>query len=454
MRKQRHGALFAPVKPALAAIDMSVADKPALQRQTTWASFRVRILRDSLFAADLSRRYAFAAGGANSLTGRIAVAGLALSVAVLIAVLSVINGFEREFRERVFGVLPHAGLHGWAPFVGDEAEAASLAALPTIVGAAPFAQGAALAVGGEAVQGVLLTGIEPQSYGRVSALQRHLAGGDLSRLRPSGFGVVLGARLAARLGVARGDEVLLMLPLGSLTPAGLVPRQKRFQVIDLLHSGSELDGRAAFVHLADAQRLFRLGDKVHGYQLKVADLDAAERAAAAALALLGDDRFYARTWRSTHGNLHQAIGAQKASMFVLLAFLVGVAAFNLVSTLVMAVERRSADIAILKTLGASTGALVGGFTLLGALIGGLGVLLGALGGCALAGLLPAAFAWVNDGLALDLMNQYFIDYLPVDIWPQDVLSVAAVSFGLCLICALYPAWRAARLLPSRALAYE
>ena len=446
--------MFAPVKPALAAGGMAVGDKPALERKPAWANLQARILRDSWFAADLSRRYAFAAGGANSLIGRIAVAGLALSVAVLIAVLSIINGFEREFRERVFGVLPHAGLHGRAPFVGDEAEAAALAALPSIVGAAPFAQGAALAVSGEGIQGVLLTGVEPSSHQRVSALQQHLVGGDLARLQPGEFSVVLGARLAARLGVGQGDGVLLMLPLGSLTPAGLVPRQKRFKVVDLLRSGSELDGRAVFVHLADAQRLFRLGAKVHGYQLKVADLDAAQQAADEALALLGDERFYARTWMGTHGNLHQAIGSQKASMFVLLAFLVGVAAFNLVSTLVMAVERRGPDIAILKTLGASTGALVGGFTLLGALIGGLGVLLGVLGGCALAGLLPAAFAWVNDGLALDLMNQYFIDYLPVDVWPQDVFSVAAVSFGLCLVCALYPAWRAARLLPSRALAHE
>lgn len=433
---------------------MRADNGPTCARKPRLGGLAGRVLRDARFAADLGRHYAFAARGAASLVRRIAVAGLALSVAVLIIVLSVVNGFEREFRERVFGVLPHAALYGRAPFVGGPAEAAALSALPLIAGAAPFAQGAALAVSGNRIQGLLLTGVEPGAQRRVSALEAHLEGGGLERLRPGEFGVVLGARLAESLGVAAGDSILLMLPLGSLTPAGLLPRQKRFRVVDLLRSGAELDGRAAFVHLADAQRLFRLGANVHGYQLKVADLDAAERAAEQGLALLGRDRFFARTWRSTHGNLRQAIGSQKASMFVLLAFLVGVAAFNLASTLVMAVEQRGADIAILKTLGASTGALVGGFVLLGAMIGGLGVLLGVLGGSALASLLPAFFAWVNDGLALDLMNQYFIDYLPVDIWPQDVFSVGALSLGLCLGCALYPAWRAARLPPSRALAHE
>ncbi len=405
-------------------------------------------------AVELGTRYAFSGGSATSLIGRIAVAGLALSVAVLVIVLSVINGFERELRERVFGVLPHASLYAHSPFVADAGELAELSAMPSILGAAAFVQGAGLAVSGARIRGVLLTGVAPESHRRVSAMQPHLEGGGLADLRPRAFGVVLGARLAAQLEVAVGDDVTLMLPMGALSLAGLLPRQKRFRVVALLRSGSELDGRAAFLHLQDAQRLFRLGAKVHGYQLKLADLDAAGRVASAALDRLGAGRFRANTWRSTHGALHQAIGAQKASMFVLLAFLVAVAAFNLVSALVMTVERRGGDIAILKTLGADTLPLVGGFLLLGALIGGGGVLVGVLAGCALARFLPFLFAWVNDGLGLDLMNQYFIDYLPVDIWPQDVFSVAAVSFGLCLVCTLYPAWRAARLLPSRALAHE
>lgn len=408
-------------------------------------------------AAELGLRYAFSRRGSGALIGWVAVAGLALSVAVLVVVLSVVNGFERELRERVFGVLPHAGLWGDQPFVPSASLASEITAAPGVLSAAPIVQGTGLAIAGDQVQSLLLTGAEPAAYRQVSGMESFLGAGGattLDALQPGGFGVILGARLASRLGVGVGDPVRLMLPLGSLTLAGMLPRQKRFQVVALLRSGSELDGRAAFIHLADAQRLFRLGGKVHGYQLRLADLDAANALAAQAVRRLGEDRFFARTWQHSHGNLHQAIGAQKATLFVLLAFLVGVAAFNLVSTLVMTVEQRGADIAILKTLGAASAPLIGCFVMLGALIGAVGILVGIAVGMAVAGGLPSLFAWINDGFSLDLMSQYFISYLPVDIWPADLARIAAVSFALCVACTLYPAWRAARLLPSRVLAHE
>ena len=412
---------------------------------------------DSGLAVELGLRYAFSRRGSGALIGWVAIAGLALSVAVLVVVLSVVNGFERELRERVFGVLPHAGLWGDQPFVPNTLEASKVTANPGVLAAVPIVQGSALAVAGDAVQGVLLTGAEPAAYRHVSGMESFLGptgATTLDALRPGGFGVILGARLASRLGVGVGDPVRLMLPLGSLTLAGMLPRQKRFQVVALLRSGSELDARAAFIHLADAQRLFRLGGKVHGYQLRLADLDAANALAGQAVRRLGEDRFFARTWQHSHGNLHRAIGAQKATLFVLLAFLVGVAAFNLVSTLIMTVEQRGADIAILKTMGAASAPLIGCFVLLGALIGVIGILIGVAFGTAVAAGLPAVFAWVNDGLNLDLMSQYFISYLPVDIWPSDLARIAMVSFTLCVACTLYPAWRAARLLPSRVLAHE
>ncbi len=408
-------------------------------------------------AAELGVRYAFSRRGSGALIGWVAIAGLALSVAVLVVVLSVVNGFERELRERVFGVLPHAGLWGDQPFVPSTLEASKLTAVPGVLAAVPIVQGSALAVAGDAVQGVLLTGAEPAAYRHVSGMESFLGptgATTLDALRPGGFGVILGARLASRLGVGVGDPVRLMLPLGSLTLAGMLPRQKRFQVVALLRSGSELDARAAFIHLADAQRLFRLGGKAHGYQLRLADLDAANALAGQAVRRLGEDRFFARTWQHSHGNLHRAIGAQKATLFVLLAFLVGVAAFNLISTLIMTVEQRGADIAILKTMGAASAPLIGCFVLLGALIGVVGILIGVACGTAVAAGLPAVFAWVNDGLNLDLMSQYFISYLPVAIWPSDLARIATVSFTLCVACTLYPAWRAARLLPSRVLAHE
>lgn len=412
---------------------------------------------NSRLAAELGLRYAFSRRGSGALIGWVAVAGLSLSVAVLVVVLSVINGFERELRERVFGVLPHAGIWGDQPFVPSDLAASKLVAVPGVLGAAPIVQGSGLAVGIDKVQAVLLNGVEPSTFRQVSGMEAFLgpAGGTtLEALQPDRFGVILGSRLASRLGVGVGDPVRLMLPLGSLTLAGVLPRQKRFQVVALLRSGSELDSRAAFIHLADAQRLFRLGEQVHGYQLRFADLDGANALAALAVRRLGEDRFFPRTWQHSHGNLHRAIGAQKATLFVLLAFLVGVAAFNLVSTLVMTVEQRGADIAILKTMGAASAPLIGCFVMLGALIGALGILIGVAAGTAVAGGLPAVFAWINDGLGLDLMSQYFISYLPVDIWPADLARIAAVSFVLCVTCTLYPAWRAARLLPSRVLAHE
>ena len=412
---------------------------------------------NSRLAAELGLRYAFSRRGSGALIGWVAVAGLSLSVAVLVVVLSVINGFERELRERVFGVLPHAGIWSDQPFVPSDLAVSKLVAVPGVLGAAPIVQGSGLAVGIDKVQAVLLNGVEPSTFRQVSGMETFLgpAGGTtLEVLQPDRFGVILGARLASRLGVGVGDPVRLMLPLGSLTLAGVLPRQKRFQVVALLRSGSELDSRAAFIHLADAQRLFRLGEQVHGYQLRFADLDGANALAALAVRRLGEDRFFARTWQHSHGNLHRAIGAQKATLFVLLAFLVGVAAFNLVSTLVMTVEQRGADIAILKTMGAASAPLIGCFVMLGALIGALGILIGVAVGTAVAGGLPAVFAWINDGLGLDLMSQYFISYLPVDIWPADLARIAAVSLVLCVTCTLYPAWRAARLLPSRVLAHE
>ena len=437
-------------------------------------------MRIESVAADLGLRYAFSRQSAASLIGLVAVCGLALSVAVLVVVISVINGFDREFQRRVFGVLPHLSLHGRQPFIASEREMNALRSLPQVVGAAPFVQGMGLAAGPQRVQGALLTGIDPRQHSQVSDLPRHLdfvargsdgaAAGDdsalgtgraavgealgLERLQPGAYGAILGARLAARLNLTVGDRVTLVLPAATVTPAGLFPRQKRFLILGLLRSQSEFDSRAVFLHLADAQRLFRLGTRVQGYQLKLHDLFQAGEAGRESLALLGEERFVARTWMRTHGNLHRAIGTQKITMFVLLAFLVGVAAFNLVSMLVMAAEQRGPDIAILKTLGAGAGTLARSFLVLGLAIGGLGIAAGLAVGILTAAALPSLFAWVSEAFALNLMNQYFIGYLPVDIRFGDLAGIAATALALCLLSALYPARRAAALSPSRELAHE
>ena len=438
-------------------------------------------MRFDSIAAAVGWRYAFSRHSSLSLIGNIAICGLALSIAVLVVVVSVINGFERELERRVFGVLPHLSLHGRAPFATNAAEIDLLESLPSVRAAVPFVQAVGLAAGTDQVRGVLLTGIVPDGYARVSDLARYIdsgnpkqVGGDAQRasatvvrdlahptvqggphrLRPGAYGVILGARLAVRLGVGVGDKITLVLPSATVTPAGVFPRQKRFTVAGLLRSRSELDTRAAFVHLEDAQRFLRLGDRVQGYQLKLKDFFGAGQAARESLALLGHERFFSRSWMRTHGNLYQAIGMQKKTMFVLLAFLVGVAAFNLVSTLVMAVEQRGAAIAILKTMGAGTGSVMASFIVLGTLIGGVGTAAGIALGTAGAFALPEIFAWITDTLALDLMNPYFINYLPVDLRPVDIVGIAGTAFGLCVISTIYPARRAAGLLPGQVLAHE
>ncbi len=438
-------------------------------------------MRVDWLAGNLGWRYAFARRSSLSFIGNVAICGLALSIAVLVVVVSVINGFERELERRVFAVLPHLSLYGREPVPVSGAEIGTLESLSAVAAAVPVVQAVGLAAGVDKVQGMLLSGIVPESYGRVSELARFVDSGirqpgsgtvagarrtqtgqgasatgpaGLERLQPGAFKVILGVRLAERLGVGPGDRVTLVMPMANITPAGAFPRQKRFEVAGLLRSASEFDNRAAFVHLHDAQRLLRLGERVHGYQVKLRDFFAARQTAWEALALLGHDRFSARTWMQTHGNLHHAINVQKTTMFVLLAFLVGVAAFNLVSTLVMAVEQRGSDIAILKTMGAATRSLVGSFVLLGTLIGGIGIAAGLLVGSAGALALPNLFGWISETVAPDLMSRYFINYLPVDVRTNDLIAIGGTAFALCVLCTAFPAWRAARLLPREVLAHE
>jgi lipoprotein-releasing system permease protein len=408
-----------------------------------------------MLAVELGLRYAFSRRSALSFISLIAIGGLALSVAVLVIVTAVINGFERELRERVFGVLPHALLEARGGLVPDANATAQVGRVPGVVGVAPYVQGPALAASRTRSAGILIWGIDPLQQAAVSDLERYIDwAAPQQPLRAGRFRVVLGAGLADALGVVPGDDVTLVLPTATVTPAGVVPRQKRFRVVGILRSRSEVDTRAAIIALPDAQRLFRLGRAVDGLQLRLDDLFAAERISADALAALGRPDVRASTWMRTHGNLYHAIGVQKSTMFVLLSFLIAVAAFNLVSTLVMVVNQRAGDVAILRTLGGNTGLVVGTFVLLGLALGAIGVLLGAVIGTLLALALPAAYAGVSDALGLALMSQYFVNYLPVALRPTDLIGIVATALVLCVLGTLYPAWRATQLQPSRVLAHE
>lgn len=401
---------------------------------------------------ELGARYALTRRSSISFISFVAVAGLALSVAVLVVVVSVINGMERELRERVFGMLPHLTLYGREPFPADPRELAALTDLPGVEGAAPLIEQAGLAAVSDRVAGVLITGIDAH-YGSVSDLYDYLES-DAPELVPGEFGLFMGAGVAKALEVGVGDRVTLVLPSATVTPAGLFPRQKRFRVQGIVRSRSEIDTRAVYVAAPDAMRLLRTGGRVHGYQLRVSDLFSAESVAREAMQALGRVDVFPRSWMRTHGNLYHAIGVQKTTMFVLLSFLVGVAAFNLVSTLVMVVDQRRGDVAILRTLGSDSRTVVWTFVLLGTTLGLAGIAAGLLVGALVSLGLPGFYLWVTESFSVDLMSQYFVNYLPVEVRIQDMFGIALTALVLSMLSTLYPAWRANRLRPSEVLAHE
>ncbi len=406
------------------------------------------------FCLAVAWRYGASRHGATSSVSVAAVAGLALSICVLIVVVSVINGFERELKTRVLGVVPHVSVFQRAGMPPHPTAQETLRAQPGISGAAAFVQQPALLAAGERVAGVGVYGVQPDAYAAVSDIFRYQVSGAFERLAERSYGVVLGARLAQRLGVGVGDAVSIVMPTATVSPVGLLPRQRRFEVVALVDSQSESDGRSVYVHIGDAQRLFRMGERISGYQLRLTDLfdiDAAYRAVDAAFLEGG---MIVRPWTRVHGNLLQAILTQKLTMFVLLSFLVGVAAFNLISGLVMVVDQRSADVAVLRTLGSRTPKIVGIFVVLGVLLGAVGVVLGAVSGVSLAWSLPGLYTWLSEWLQADLMTEYFIGYLPVDVRRGDVGAIVLVSAVLTVLATLFPAWRAARLRPARVLAHE
>ena len=387
---------------------------------------------------------------------------MVLSVAVLVLIISVMNGFERELKQRLLGVLPHISLYAREPLYDWQDMARRLHRNPEVLGASPFIQGSGLVAVPGRVAGVLFNGIDPVYLGATSDLTRYLVQGEISDLESQRFGILLGRQTAEDLGVGPGDTISVVLPEANVTPVGLFPRQKRFRVTGIFKTDSELDHRAAYIHIRDAAKLFRRGMArasggnlgVQGVQVRVSDLFAAQEIARQLVNSVGPDKVYASTWIRLHGNLYRAIRLQKNTMFVLLSFLVGVAAFNLVSTLVMVVNERRADVAVLRTLGASTGSIVNTYMILGTLIGVAGVALGIFFGLGLSLVVQDGYQWLDRTFHLNLMNQYFVNYLPSEVRWSDVGLIASTAFGLCLLSTLYPAWRASKLEPAEILKHE
>ncbi len=383
--------------------------------------------------------------------------GIALGVTALITVLSVMNGFEKELRDRILGMASHATVTTYAGKLPDwEQLSERLAGNDRIVAMAPYVRGESMLSMGDRVSGALLHGVLPEVEGGVSDVASHINGGDLSLLEEGKYGIILGSELAIALGAGVGDAVTVVSPQVTIGPTGILPRLRRFTVTGIFEVGMyEYDRGVALVHIKDAEKLFRLGDNVTGLRLKLDEIfDAPLIARELSSELSGDYRV--EDWTRQHANFFRAVKTEKRVMFIILTLIVAVAAFNIVSTLVMVVTDKRADIAILRTLGASPGSIMIIFIIQGIVIGAMGTALGVLGGVGLAlnveTIVPAIEGLFNvEFLAADV---YYISDVPSELHWNDVWIMAMVSLGLSLLATLYPAWRAARTHPAEALRYE
>jgi lipoprotein-releasing system permease protein len=390
-----------------------------------------------------------------SINSAVSMIGIALGVWALIVVLSVMNGFQKEVRERILGVASHVQilanrLTNWRSI------AESAARHPRVVATAPFVQAQAMLSAGQAVRGAVVRGILPGEEERVADLGQHMKAGSLEALKPGGFGVVLGGDLARALGVLPGDKVAVIAPQGLVTPAGVIPRLKQFTVAGTFQAGiGDADSGLALMHLADAQTLYQLGEAVSGVRLKLDDLFAAPEVARELLATLPIDT-YAVDWTRSHANFFRAVAIEKRMMFIILALIILVAAINIISTLVVAVTDKQADIAILRTLGAAPGSVMQVFIVQGMVIGAIGTLVGVTAGIVTALNIDVIVPAIERVLGMKFLSPevYLIPDLPSDLQAGDVTAVALMGLGLSFLATLYPSWRAARLNPAEALRYE
>lgn len=387
----------------------------------------------------------------------ISMLGIGLGVTALIVVLSVMNGFQKELRTRILGVASHIQIQGAENGLSDWQLAASEAKTnPHVLATAPFVQGQGMLSMGDGVHGTLVRGILPSEEEKVADFAKHMKVGSLDRLQAGEFGMILGAELARALQVQPGDKITLITPQGSVTPAGIVPRMKSFTVSGIFEVGMfEYDSGLALIHLGDAQTLYRLGDGVTGVRLKIDDLFQAPRIAQELAQTMTVDAFIS-DWTRSHANFFRAVQIEKNMMFIILSLIVAVAAFNLVSTLVMAVTDKQADIAILRTLGARPRSIMMIFMIQGALVGFTGLALGVVGGVALALNIDVVVPFIERMLGTQFLDKqvYYISQVPSELRWGDVWGVTFIAFVLALLATLYPSWRAARVNPAEALRYE
>jgi lipoprotein-releasing system permease protein len=394
--------------------------------------------------------------GFISFIALVSMSGIALGVAALIVVLSVMNGFQKEVRDRMLSVLAHVEIFSPSGSMPDWQLTASEARRnPEVIGAAPYIDAQALLTRQDAVSGVALRGIDPSLEPEVSDVGKEMKAGRLVDLVPGQFNIVLGADLAANLGVTVGDKITLVAPEGSITPAGMMPRLKQFTIAGVFQSGHyEYDSTLALINLHDAEALFRVPAPT-GVRLRLKDMQQAPRVAhELARSLSGD--LYIRDWTQQNKTWFSAVKIEKRMMFIILTLIIAVAAFNLVSSLVMTVTNKQADIAILRTLGAHPGSIMKIFVVQGMTIGFAGTATGVALGTLIAWSIPWLVPMIEHLLGVQFLppSVYFISELPSELVASDVAKIGIIAFVLSTLATLYPSWRGAKVRPAEALRYE
>jgi lipoprotein-releasing system permease protein len=387
--------------------------------------------------------------------------GIALGVAALIVVLSVMNGFQEELRARILGVAAHVQITQANQRLSDWQELQNkVIHAPHVQSAAPFVMAQAMLSGTDAVQGTIVRGVLPEYEKKVSELSSAMKIGQLQQLKAGEFGIILGADLAQNLGVVVGDKITVMAPQGQVTPAGMVPRIKQFTLVGLFQIGMyEYDAGLALIHIEDAAKLFQMGDQVSGLRLKLDDLFLAPQVThQLAETTLADypETYYLTDWTQEHANFFRAVQMEKRVMFIILTLIVAVAAFNIVSTLVMAVADKRADIAILRTFGASPQSIMRIFVIQGAMIGFVGTVLGGLFGVLIALNIGTIVPFIEHLFHVEFLAKdvYYISELPSHLLWSDVLTIMLLSLGLSLLATLYPSWKASKMQAAEALRYD
>jgi len=395
----------------------------------------------------------------TSLISFISIIGFALGVAAIIVVLSVMNGFQTELRNSILSVASHIEITGNSNQLSNWQDVAAQAkSQPKVVASAPYVFAQGMLSFDQAVQGAIVRGILPSDEEKVADIGKHMKAGKLADLQAGEFNIILGADLAYLLGVSVGDKIVLMAPQGQFTPTGMVPRIKQFKVVGLFQVGNqEYDAGLALIHLDDASKLYRMGNNVSGLRLRLSDLfDASEVATQLSTQLTPQGQFYVSDWTQQHANFFKAIQLEKRVMFIIMVFIVLVASINIVSTLVMAVTDKRADIAIMRTLGAGPRSIMSIFIIQGALVGIMGTLIGALIGIIIALNIGTIVPFIEGLFHVQFLAKdvYMISEVPSQLEWGDVTVVVVVSFILSLLATLYPSYKASQINPAEALRYE